>query len=106
MLGMKGNGREYLVFGWQPDYYMYTSAVYNPYLCAHVNTTCLTHPPFSRNLLKIKQWNDAEYTVKDVEIGMMRMPDTGIDTKVVTAVFIEHKGETAFESISCYTANR
>ncbi|RUP45213.1 hypothetical protein BC936DRAFT_148479, partial [Jimgerdemannia flammicorona] len=46
----------------------------------------------SHNLLKIKQWDDAEYIVKDVVMGMMRIPDTGVDTKVLSKVLIEHKG--------------
>ncbi|KAI8138953.1 hypothetical protein BJV82DRAFT_646320 [Fennellomyces sp. T-0311] len=46
----------------------------------------------SRNMLKIKEWEDAEYTVKSIETGRMRLPDTGQDTEVMTNVVIEHKG--------------
>ncbi|KAF7723564.1 hypothetical protein EC973_001853 [Apophysomyces ossiformis] len=46
----------------------------------------------SRDMLKIKEWEDAEYLVKDIETGLMRMPDTGEDKRVMTSVLIEHKG--------------
>jgi DNA ligase-1 len=45
-------------------------------------------------MLKLKEWEDDEYTVKSIETGMMRMPDTGEDKLVVTNVNIEHKGNT------------
>jgi DNA ligase-1 len=44
--------------------------------------------------MKIKEWEDAEYIVKSIETGLMRMPDTGQDKVVVTNVNIEHKGYT------------
>lgn len=43
-------------------------------------------------MLKVKQWEDAEYIVKSIEMGLMRMPDTGEDKYVTTNVIIEHKG--------------
>ncbi|KAI7855395.1 hypothetical protein BDC45DRAFT_568290 [Circinella umbellata] len=46
----------------------------------------------SRNMLKIKEWEDDEYTVKSIETGRMRLPNTGQDTQVMTSVIIEHKG--------------
>ncbi|KAI7906111.1 uncharacterized protein BX663DRAFT_498812 [Cokeromyces recurvatus] len=46
----------------------------------------------TRNMLKIKEWEDAEYIVKSIETGYMRMPDTGEDKLVLTSVNIEHKG--------------
>ncbi|KAI8065338.1 uncharacterized protein B0P05DRAFT_580904 [Gilbertella persicaria] len=48
----------------------------------------------TRNMLKLKEWEDAEYTVKRIETGMMRMPDTGENKNVLTNVIIEHKGNT------------
>ncbi|KAG0184030.1 hypothetical protein DFQ28_000258 [Apophysomyces sp. BC1034] len=48
----------------------------------------------SRNMLKIKEWEDAEYVVKNIETGLMRMPDTGEDKRVMTNAMIEHKGNT------------
>jgi DNA ligase-1 len=45
-------------------------------------------------MLKLKEWEDAEYIVNSIETGMMRMPDTGEDKLVVTNVNIEHKGNT------------
>jgi DNA ligase-1 len=47
---------------------------------------------YSRNLLKLKQYEDSEYTVKGIETGDMRMPDTGMVEKVMTSVIIQHKG--------------
>lgn len=52
----------------------------------------LTFTTNSRNMMKVKEWEDAEYIVKSVEMGLMRMPDTGEDKYVVTNVLIEHKG--------------
>lgn len=49
----------------------------------------------SRNLLKVKQYEDSEYIVKSIETGYMRMPDTGVVEKVMTSVIIEHKGMLA-----------
>ncbi|ORZ24655.1 hypothetical protein BCR42DRAFT_403395 [Absidia repens] len=46
----------------------------------------------SRNMLKIKKWEDAEYFVKRIETGTMRMPDTGQQKEVMTSVVITHKG--------------
>ncbi|KAI9264135.1 hypothetical protein BDA99DRAFT_536863 [Phascolomyces articulosus] len=46
----------------------------------------------SRNMLKIKEWEDDEYIVKSIETGHMRLPNTGQDTKVMTSAIIEHKG--------------
>ncbi|KAI7893292.1 uncharacterized protein EV154DRAFT_537141 [Mucor mucedo] len=46
----------------------------------------------TRNMLKVKQWEDGEYIVKSTEMGLMRMPDTGEDKYVTTNVIIEHKG--------------
>ncbi|KAL9559873.1 hypothetical protein MBANPS3_000198 [Mucor bainieri] len=46
----------------------------------------------TKNLIKLKEWEDAEYTVKSIETGYMRMPDTGETKLVVTNVNIEHKG--------------
>ncbi|KAI9488684.1 hypothetical protein BDB00DRAFT_772010 [Zychaea mexicana] len=46
----------------------------------------------SRNMLKIKEWEDNEYTVKSIETGRMRLATTGQDTEVMTSVVIEHKG--------------
>ena len=43
-------------------------------------------------MLKIKEWEDDEYTVKSIETGRMRLPNTGQDTQVMTSVIIEHKG--------------
>ncbi|KAI8381570.1 uncharacterized protein BYT42DRAFT_309801 [Radiomyces spectabilis] len=48
----------------------------------------------NRNMVKIKQWEDAEYTVQDIETGLMRMPDTGKNECVMTSVLIKHKGNT------------
>jgi DNA ligase-1 len=45
-------------------------------------------------MLKVKEWEDAEYTVKSIETGLMRMPDTGQDKLVLTNVNIEHMGNT------------
>ncbi|GAB5589490.1 hypothetical protein Unana1_04390 [Umbelopsis nana] len=46
----------------------------------------------SRNLLKMKQYEDSEYIVKGIETGDMRMPDTGMVERVMTSVIVEHKG--------------
>ncbi|SAL96634.1 hypothetical protein [Absidia glauca] len=46
----------------------------------------------SRNMLKIKEWEDAEYLVQRIETGTMRMPDTGQQKRVMTNVIIHHKG--------------
>ncbi|KAF1803071.1 hypothetical protein V8B55DRAFT_1383370 [Mucor lusitanicus] len=46
----------------------------------------------TKNLIKLKEWEDAEYTVKSIETGYMRMADTGETKRVVTNVNIEHKG--------------
>lgn len=43
-------------------------------------------------MMKVKEWEDAEYIVKSIETGLMRMPDTGQDKCVATNVIIEHKG--------------
>lgn len=43
-------------------------------------------------MLKIKEWQDAEYIVKGIETGYMRLPDTGQDTRVMASVIVEHKG--------------
>lgn len=43
-------------------------------------------------MIKLKEWEDAEYTVKSIETGYMRMADTGETKLVVTNVNIEHKG--------------
>ncbi|KAI8988604.1 hypothetical protein BDF20DRAFT_833438 [Mycotypha africana] len=56
-----------------------------------------THFPYfaiRRNMLKLKEWEDAEYIVQSVETGFMRMPDTGEDRNVLTNVNILHKGNT------------
>ncbi|ORZ03639.1 hypothetical protein BCR43DRAFT_483696 [Syncephalastrum racemosum] len=50
------------------------------------------HGKRSRDLVKLKEWDDAEYVVKDIEIGWMRMSDTGKNERVMTSVVIEHKG--------------
>ncbi|KAI8374837.1 hypothetical protein BD560DRAFT_446025 [Blakeslea trispora] len=46
----------------------------------------------TRNMLKVKEWEDAEYTVDSIETGLMRMPDTGETKQVMTNVMIQHKG--------------
>ncbi|KAL7315523.1 hypothetical protein PS15m_004734 [Mucor circinelloides] len=46
----------------------------------------------TKNMIKLKEWEDAEYTVKSIETGYMRMADTGETKLVVTNVNIEHKG--------------
>ncbi|KAG0054234.1 hypothetical protein BGZ83_011665 [Gryganskiella cystojenkinii] len=49
----------------------------------------------SRNLLKIKQFHDAEYKVEDVTLGRMRLPFEGeyIERdQVLTSVVIRHRG--------------
>ncbi|KAG0241688.1 hypothetical protein BGW41_005563 [Actinomortierella wolfii] len=50
----------------------------------------------SRNLLKIKKFQDAEFVVEDVMTGKMRLPDpiTGQfeEREVLTSVVIRHKG--------------
>ncbi|CEP16565.1 hypothetical protein [Parasitella parasitica] len=46
----------------------------------------------TRDLIKLKEWVDAEYIVKSIETGLMRMPDTGENKLVLTNVNIEHKG--------------
>lgn len=51
-----------------------------------------TNATNSRDLIKLKEWDDAEYVVKDIEIGWMRMSDTGKNERVMTSVVIEHKG--------------
>lgn len=43
-------------------------------------------------MMKVKEWEDAEYIVKSIETGLMRMPDTGEDKLAMTNVNIEHKG--------------
>jgi DNA ligase-1 len=43
-------------------------------------------------MLKIKEWDDAEYTVEGIETGLMRIPLTGEDKYVMTSVYIKHKG--------------
>lgn len=43
-------------------------------------------------MMKVKEWEDAEYIVKNIETGLIRMPDTGQDKFMVTNVIIEHKG--------------
>lgn len=53
---------------------------------------CSDLPVHSRNMLKIKEWQDAEYIVKSIETGCMRLPSTGQDTQVMASVLIEHKG--------------
>lgn len=45
-------------------------------------------------MLKVKQWVDAEYIVKSIETGLMRIPASGEDKLVMTNVNIEHKGNT------------
>lgn len=45
-------------------------------------------------MLKVKEWEDAEYTVKSIETGMIRMPDTGENKFMLTNVNFEHKGYT------------
>ena len=46
------------------------------------------------NLLKYKKWNDAEYIVKDIEIGFVQEVVNGVATKIqaVGSLIIEHKG--------------
>ncbi|ORX49530.1 DNA ligase/mRNA capping enzyme [Hesseltinella vesiculosa] len=46
----------------------------------------------SRNMVKIKEWEDAEYEVMGIETGWMRLPNTGVEEKVLTSVLIHHKG--------------
>ncbi|KAG1168276.1 hypothetical protein G6F36_012283 [Rhizopus arrhizus] len=46
----------------------------------------------TNNLLKVKEWEDAEYIVNGVETNYMRMPDTGENKLVLKNVNIEHKG--------------
>lgn len=46
----------------------------------------------SSNMLKIKEWEDAEYIVNDIETSWMRMPDTGEEKQVMKNVIIKHKG--------------
>ncbi|GJJ71863.1 hypothetical protein EMPS_04220 [Entomortierella parvispora] len=49
----------------------------------------------SRNLLKIKQFRDAEYVVEDVMVGSMRLPFRGEyqdRDQVMTSVVIRHRG--------------
>ncbi|KAI8884482.1 DNA ligase/mRNA capping enzyme [Backusella circina FSU 941] len=48
----------------------------------------------TKNMLKIKEWDDAEYSVEGIETGLMRMPITGQDKRVMTSVYIKHKGNT------------
>ncbi|CAO3616315.1 unnamed protein product [Cunninghamella echinulata] len=45
----------------------------------------------SQNMLKLKEWEDAEYVVKDIETSWMRMPD-GEEKQVMKNVIIDHKG--------------
>ena len=49
------------------------------------------------NLLKYKKWNDAEYIVKDIEIGFVQDVVNGVATKIqaVSSLIIEHKGNRA-----------
>lgn len=48
----------------------------------------------SRNLLKIKQFQDAEYVVEEVMVGNMRLPIHGVfqESQVMTNVVIRHRG--------------
>lgn len=48
----------------------------------------------SRDLLKVKEMQEAEYIVKDIEVGPFRIVVDGVETTVETlsAVTIEHKG--------------
>ena len=50
----------------------------------------------TRNLLKMKKMQDAEYTVQDIEVGPIRIIDksSGLDKTIeaLTSVIIEHKG--------------
>ncbi len=50
----------------------------------------------SNSLLKVKKMEDAEYIVKDIEIGPFRIIEDGIEKTIETlsAVIIEHKGNT------------
>lgn len=45
-------------------------------------------------MMKVKEWEDAEYVVKSIDTGLMRLPDTGENKLVATNVNIEHKGNT------------
>ncbi|KAI7862949.1 hypothetical protein BDF14DRAFT_1959449 [Spinellus fusiger] len=45
----------------------------------------------SRNMLKIKEWEDAEYTVVDVHKGIMRLSTTREEALVMTNITISHK---------------
>lgn len=45
-------------------------------------------------MMKVKEWEDAEYVVKSIDTGLMRMHDTGENKLVATNVNIEHKGNT------------
>ncbi|KAI9306679.1 hypothetical protein BJ944DRAFT_263162 [Cunninghamella echinulata] len=44
----------------------------------------------SQNMLKLKEWEDAEYIVKDIETSWMRMPD-GEEKQMMKNVIINHK---------------
>ena len=49
----------------------------------------------TNNLLKIKEMDDAEYVVKDLVTGEMTYNENGSKNyNVVTALIIEHKGNT------------
>ncbi|CAO3608697.1 unnamed protein product [Cunninghamella blakesleeana] len=50
----------------------------------------------SSNMLKIKEWEDAEYVVNDIETSWMRMPDTGEEKQVMKNAIIKHKGNTVY----------
>lgn len=48
----------------------------------------------SRDLIKVKEMRDAEYVVKDIEVGPFRIIENGTEVTIETlsAVMIEHKG--------------
>ena len=50
----------------------------------------------SNDILKVKKFHDAEYTVKDITVGPFRYVKCGkeIEEDMLTAVIIEHKGNT------------
>lgn len=48
----------------------------------------------TNNLLKVKEWEDAEYTVNGIDTTFMRIPSTGENKLVLKNVNIEHKGNT------------
>lgn len=43
-------------------------------------------------MIKLKEFVDAEYIVKSIETGLIRVPDTGENKLMLTNVNIEHKG--------------